>query len=139
MNKEISRDRVFIRKSDRSDYKLLQEQEFFNGRTNKELFMMAMTIGFHEGSPMNFKKGEKDGFFLLKDLNDEEKSLFYSIAAAEKDLNVLSNEDEVYTICEEYANCGIKLLKEKISSGEFGSFIKRFETELLEMIKKQKK
>ena len=131
-----TRDRVFIRKSDRENYKALQDQELFKGRANKEVFMMAMAVGFREGDRIEFRKGEKDGFFLLKDLNEKEKSIFFAMAVSEEDLNVLSDEDKVYTIAEEYANAGIKLLKSKVLVKEPGSYIKKLESELVEESKK---
>lgn len=132
-------DRVNIRKSDRKDYKFLQEQEPFEGKTNKEVFMMAMAVGFHKGNRIEFHKGEKEGFFLLKDLNDKEKSIFYAIAIAEEGVNVLLDTNKVYSIAEEYANGGIKLLKDKIFDGDAGSYVKKLESELIEISKKLKK
>jgi len=137
MVEKVRRDRVFIRKSDREDYKLLQKKEPFKGKANKEVFMMAMAVGFHEGSQISFRTGEKDGFFLLKDLNDKEKSIFYAIAVAEKNLNTLSDENEVYSIAENYANGGIKLLKDGVFSGEYGSYVKKMESELIQIVNRK--
>ena len=73
--------------------------------------------------------------YINSNLNDREKSVFYAIAVAEENLTVLSEEDEIYTIAEEYANGGIKLLKDKVFSKEPGSFIKKFESELMGELK----
>lgn len=131
-------DRINIRKNDRENYKELQKQEPFKGKTNKEIFMMAMAIGFHVGNRIKFCKGEKEGWFLLKDLNDEEKSIIYGLAINEEGLNILLEMDKIYSITEEYANGGIKILKDKIFSGDPGSYIKKLETELVNILKKIK-
>ena len=57
-------DRLNIRKSDRKDYnRLLEKDSPFSGKENKDLFMMALIIGFHEETRV--KLDGKEGFFLL--------------------------------------------------------------------------
>jgi len=125
-------DRLNIRKSDRKDYdRLLEKDSPFAGKENKDLFMMALIIGFHEETRV--KLDRKEGFFLLYHLNDKENSIIKAIAVAkEGDLNILLDKKKVYSIVEEYAAGGIKLLKDKVFSGGYGSYIKKLESELID-------
>ncbi len=129
-------DRLNIRKSDRKDYnRLLEKDSPFSGKENKDLFMMALIIGFHEETRV--KLDGKEGFFLLYHLNDKENSIIKAIAVAEEgDLNILLDKKKVYSIVEEYAAGGIKLLKDKVFSGGYGSYIKKLESELIDEFKK---
>lgn len=130
VNKEP--DRLYIRKSDRKDYdRLLEKDSPLVGKENKDLFMMALITGFHEGNRVKLDK--REGFFLLYHLNDEENSIIKAIAVAEEgDLNILLDKKKVYSIAEEYATSGIKLLRDKVFSGEYGSYIKKLESELID-------
>jgi len=130
VNKEP--DRLYIRKSDRKDYdRLLEKDSPLVGKENKDLFMMALITGFHEGTRVKLDK--REGFFLLYHLNDEENSIIKAIAVTEEgDLNILLDKKKVYSIAEEYAAGGIKLLRDKVFSGEYGSYIKKLESELID-------
>lgn len=126
-------DRFYINKSDRKDYdRLLEKDSPFHRRENKELFMMAMIFGFQEGNREELKK--KEGFFRTEYLTDEEMSIIKAIAVAEAgDLNVLLDKKKVFSIAEEYATGGIKILKDKVFSGEYGTYAKRLESELIQI------
>jgi len=130
VNKEP--DRLYIRKSDRKDYdRLLEKDSPLVGKENKDLFMMALITGFHEGTRVKLDK--KEGFFLFYHLNDEENSIIKAIAVAEEgDLSILLDKKKVYSIAEEYAASGIKLLKDKVFSGGYGSYIRKLESELID-------
>ena len=132
-------DRLNIRKSDRKDYdRLLEKDSPFAGKENKDLFMMAMIIGFQEGSRTPLDK--KEGFVRIEYLNEREKSVIKAISVTEGgDLSVLADKRKVYSLAEEYAAGGIKLLKGKVFSGGYGSFIKKLESELVEGFEKIKK
>ena len=132
-------DRLSINKSDRNDYsRLLEKDSPFSGKENKDLFIMAMIVGFHEGKRIKLDK--KDGFFLLYHLDDNEDTIIKAIAVAkEGNLNVLIDKKKVYSIAEEYAAGGIKLLKDKVFSEGFGSYIKELESSLIDEYKKFEK
>ena len=129
-------DRLNIQKSNRKDYdRLLEKDSPFVGKENKDLFMMALIIGFHEETRV--KLDRKEGFFLLYHLNDKENSIIKAIAVVkEGDLNILLDKKKVYSIVEEYAAGGIKLLKDKVFSGGYGSYIKKLESDLIDEFKK---
>ena len=129
--------RFYIEKSDKKDYdRLLERDSPLRGKDNKELFILAMTVGFREGQRMSLSK--KEGYFMTSYLNEEEKSIIKALAVAEEgDLGVLINKKKVHTIAEEYANGGIKLLKDKVFSGEYGSYAKKLEAELVEIFEEK--
>lgn len=130
-----TRDRICIDKGDRELYAKLQNQEdMFKGKTRKEQFLFAMSIGVKNDMRQPLTNRETGGFFLLKDLGPEDEALI-NIVAVLKDnsASVLSDQDEVCKIAEEYAHAGIKLLIDKIESSGFGSFDKQFEKELHEL------
>jgi len=130
--KDAYPDRLYVEKSAINDYDQLKGKDSpFYGRENKELFIAAMTLGFHENSKKDLSK--KEGFVRTEYLTDEEKSLIKAIAIAEEgNLNVLLDKKRVFSIAEEYAAGGIKLLKERVFE-EFGSYAKRLESELVKI------
>ena len=128
-----------IRKADKDDYKRLMEKDSpFAGKDDKDLFLMAMIMGFSERSRTPLDR-QKDSFVRIEYLKEREKSIITAIAVADEgDLSVLADKRKVYSIAEEYAAGGIKLLKEKVLGG-YGSFIKKLESELVEGFEKIKK
>lgn len=129
-------DRLYVRRSDIEDYDRLKEKDSpLASKDNKDLFMMAMSIGFYEGARTEL--GSKKDFVRIEYLTDREKSIIKAIAVAEeKGLDVLLDKKKVYSIAEEYAAGGIKLLKDKVFSGGYGSFSKKLESDLLEQFRK---
>jgi len=100
------------------------------------MFMMTMALGFKRKSRVPLKKG-KDGLSRLVDFKDYNITLIKSLALKEtKDVNVLLNDEEIYKIAEEYANGGIKIIKNFVIGEDPGSYIKKLCTELLEISKK---
>lgn len=131
-------DRLYV--SNKDDYKRIQERDSpLAQKENKYIFMMAMVIGYKEGSRVNLPKG-KEEWVRTEYLNSDEKSVIKAIAVAEEgSLDVLLDKKKVYSIAEEYAAGGIKLLKNSIFSGGYGSFIKKLESELVDEFKKFEK
>lgn len=129
MQKKI--DRLFVDKRDFSDFNRLKEKDTpFAGSQNKDVFLAAMVLGYHEGARIQLKS--KEGYFMKSYLKDEELALINAIAIAEdKNLSVLLDQQKVFTIAEEYATGGIQLLKERVFGGEYGSYAKKLESDLL--------
>lgn len=124
-------DRIYVDKKDLDDFNRLKEKDSpFSNSQNKDLFLAAMIIGYHEGGRIAPKN--KEGYFRTEYLTNEERALIRAIAiATEADLNVLLDVQKVYSIAEEYATGGISILKAKVFSGEYGSYVKKLENELL--------
>ena len=134
MNEEP--DRVYVEKSAIKDFERLREDSPFKGRENKELFLLAMSTGFHEGSLKKLEK--KEGFVRTEYFSPEEKAVIKSIAIRkEGGLNVLLDKKKVYSIAEEYAAAGIKILSEKVFGGEYGSYIKKLESDLVQIYREK--
>ena len=123
---------IYIDKKDVADFTSLRERKDspFANAQNKEIFLAAMVVGFHEGGRIEVKN--REGYIRTEYLSDEERALIRAIAiSAEGGLNALLDEQKVYSIAEEYATGGISLLKAKVFSGEYGSYVKKLESELL--------
>ena len=124
-------DRFFV---DIEDRNLYDEIEIFKTKSRKEQFLLAMTIGFKDGAKLKLKS--PDGFFLLKDLNQEDEALINAVAIKESDnIEVLLDKKKVYNIAEQYAHAGVRILHDKIISTQFGSFNVKFEKELFDIYK----
>ena len=136
--KDKGPDRVSIRDKDKEIYDELQKKDKSSpllNKRNRVLYMLALITGFSEGEPIKLDK--KKGYILLENLSDEDKVIIKAIAVSEeKDLSVLTDREKVYTIADEYAAAGIRLLKKKILGREYGSYIKELESELIKQIRR---
>jgi hypothetical protein len=124
-------DRLYVDKADRALYDSIKE-DVFEGRTRKEQFLLAMAFGFRYGGEGQSLK-TKTEFFHAKDLHPEDEALLQAVALSHDSVDVLSDEGEVYRIAEEYAHTGIRLLHDEVTSGQHGSFYKRFEKDLFDI------
>ncbi len=71
---------------------------------------------------------------MAKDMGPQDEALIDAVAIAKSNsVAVLSNRARVYQIAEEYAHAGIRLLHDQAISGP-GSFYKRFERDLFELL-----
>jgi hypothetical protein len=130
-------DRIYVGRKDLKDFRDLVKEKHspFADSQNKDIFLAAMIVGYHESGRIPL--GSKEGFFREEYLSDEERALIRAVAVStEGDLNVLLDEQKVYSIAEEYATGGIALLKAKVFSGEYGSYAKKLESELLRTFRK---
>ena len=83
----------------------------------KLAFLWAVSIGVHE-KHRTVLEGKKEGLFRWANLDPDELSFLQAIALAEtEDINVLTDIDMIQMISEEYANFGIRALKEYFSDG----------------------
>ncbi len=116
------RDRLFMDKDDRKLYEKLETEELFLNKSKREHFLYAMAIGFKNN--VRFPLESKDGLFHTTDLRPEDESLIKALALITTDNNfeILSNKDEMFTIAEEYARGGIRLIIDKIESMPLGSY-----------------
>jgi hypothetical protein len=124
--------RLYIERPDKEKYdSLLGKDGVFAGKDNKDVFIMAMVIGYSRGVRVELVR--KEGYVRFEYLKDRDKSIMKSIAVADRGtLDVLLNKKMVYSIAEEYAAGGIKLLVDMVFGGSYGSFEKRLESELVE-------
>jgi hypothetical protein len=135
-NKKL--DRLHVYREDIKTYydKLKEKHSPFSGAANKELFLAAMVIGFYEGGRIEVKS-PKEGYIFEDYLSPSERKLLNTIAVyEEKKLEVLLDKEKVFQIAEEYAAGGITILSAKVFSGDYGTYSKKMENELLEKFKK---
>lgn len=126
-------DRLYVDRKDLDDWKRLKERDSpFAGCDNKDVFLAAMAVGYNEHAKMEIQKGRRDGYFFSDNLKPDELAIVRAIAVAEEgSLNVLLDEQKVYSIAEQYASGGVRLLKNNVFSGEYGSYAKKLESDLL--------
>lgn len=129
-------DRLYIDKKDLDDFNRLKATDSpFAGSQNKDVFMAAMVIGYYEGSRVKIKK--KEGYVRESYLNSEDRALINALAVSEEgNLNVLLDAQRVFSIAEQYATGGIRLLKARVFGEEYGSYTKKLESELLRAYEK---
>ena len=132
-------DRFFIEEDDKEVYDNLKSVNTPIGKykklENKDVFMLAVCYGF----TYDIRKPLQKRFGYVRPIYFDEKELniLYTIAYNQEiKLQVYSDFKKVYEIIEEYANGGIHILKDKVESGEFGTFEKKFEEKLVELYRK---
>jgi len=127
-------DRLSIDKADREYYEHAAiKNEVFKGRENKEQFLFAMAIGFKNqlSSPLD----AREGFVRAEYLRPEDEALIDAVAIHHTgSADVLADREAVFRIAEEYAHAGIKLLYNKATSSQTGTFHKHLEKELFELL-----
>jgi len=138
-------DRLYIARGDRGLYDevnkegMLKYKDRGGTRTRKEQFLFAMATGFKSALRQPMKSRDGGGFFLSKDLHDEDVALLNAVALADTGSpQVLLDRAEVFRIAEEYAHAGIRLLADRVGSTSFASFEKRLEKELRELAKQRR-
>ena len=130
--------RVFVRKKDIDDFRVLQQEKDSNfyKKDNKSIFLMAMILGFNNKQRIPFDKREE--FVRMEYFSQEDKSLMKAIAikSSEKGLKVLLDPQAIYSIAEQYAAGGIGYLKEMVFGSQYGSYVKKLESDLVEAFDK---
>lgn len=129
-------DRLSVdKKTDRDLYNEI-EQEVFLEMPRKDQFLFAMAFGFKYQTRREL--GTKEGFFLAKDMGPRDEALMNALAVVETgSVAVLADRARVYQIAEEYAHAGVKLLHSQVTSEQHGSFYKRFERDIFDMLEDQ--
>jgi len=127
-------DRLYIDYDDRDVYKkLADELDLFKGTTTKEQFLFTMAIGFKHRTRIPLVK--KENWFLKKDMKPDDEALVNAVALADaRSVDILSDAGAVFKIAEEYAHAGLAILHDKVGTGQFGTFSKRFEGELSDIL-----
>lgn len=125
-------DRVYISESDRPIYDRLKKYVDgpLKGRKNKELFMMAMILGYYKMKVRSELKKPED-YDHVENLGSDRRTIIKAIAVAEEGMEVLDDEAKVYKIANEYAATGIKILEGMANDPDY-DFIKKLENMLVE-------
>jgi len=124
-------DRLYVGKGDKDLYDKMVQESILKNTTRKEQFLLAMAYGIR--SNVRRKIEQREEFFLRKDLLLEDEAMLDAIAIrADNALDVLSSKVQIFSIAQEYAHAGIRLLAAEIEGTSYGSFEKKFEKELFE-------
>lgn len=112
---------VFIDKRDFETYQELIKTHYFKGKKNIDIFLCATLIGLNVvGKPSPLDNSKKKDYFRVNDNKNKESMIILKSLAISKfnDVNVLSDEDKLFSFCEDYANAGIKRLNSWYKSTE---------------------
>lgn len=127
-------DRLYIDKKDKELYEKLKEEKIFRGKSNKELFILALIYGYR--NKVHREISNKEGFVRTEYLDEKDWALIKSIAIDHKSVEILNDKGKIVNIVQEYAHMGIQILKSNLERSQYGSFDKLFERELIEEYKK---
>lgn len=99
---------IYIENNDFDIYrKIIKETKYF--KKNLELFTCAVLVGkfiVKESLPL---KNRKDYIRVDIDTSGQNFTILKCLAiASDNNVNILNNENKLYTYCENYANAGIK-------------------------------
>ena len=137
MAKEIIKDpQIFITKEAREVFDNIKRSfTEFRQFDNKDFFILAVMFGYENGAKKALKPAdtEKSGFARERYLSDTDNAVLKAIAVSEKnDIEAISDIKTIYAIAEEYANGGVKYLKEFIFDNP-ASFVKKYAVMLSEI------
>lgn len=121
-NEDKNRTIVYVDADDFDDiYKKLIKSHYFKGLKNIDLFLCATLVGMNVvGKPLPLDNSNKKDYFRVVDNKNKESMIILKSLAISKfnDVNVLSDEDKLFSFCEDYANAGIKQLGAWYNSNE---------------------
>lgn len=127
--------KLYIRRSDREKYDKILGDSVFSGKGNKDVFMMALVVGYYHKARVELTN--REGFVRVEYLKDKDRSIMKAVAVAETgSLDVLVDKKQVHIIAEEYAAGGMELLIDMVFRGGYGSFVKKLESELVQQFEK---
>lgn len=96
-----------------------------------------MAIGLSENSYCELS-GKKETYIRSEYLKEKDKALIDAVAVYHiGNLEVLQDMKKVFSIAENYAAGGLKLLKERVFEGEMGTFTKRLESDLRSILENE--
>ena len=126
-----------IRKSELDIYNhILADDSPLAGMSRKRAFLLAMATGHREGKYSEVLT-DRETYVRNEYLTPEERAIIDAIAVhLDGNLSVLSDTKRVFTIAEGYASGGLKSLYQQVFEGEYGTYSKRIEAELRNVIKK---
>jgi hypothetical protein len=104
----------------------------FAGKDQKEIFLFAMALGYYnrQKSPVT----EKQNNIPVQALTERQKWAVLPIGVTEKeDLLSLKDETSIYSLAEQYANEGMKILKSQMDNKEL-NYSKALEAELRDIL-----
>lgn len=129
MSEKNKRTFLYIDEDDFKRYqKIINKEEYF--KKNIELFTCAVLIGrFIVGQPLPLKK-RKDYIRLDMNTSNQNFVILKCLAIANyDDVNILNNDEKLYSYCEMYANAGFKEIYKWYSDDNYD-----FETKISKIV-----
>jgi hypothetical protein len=122
-----------IEKSDKLIYnKLEQSNEIFKDKSHKDIFMIALALGYKNKLPKKMKKSYP--LVNCSSFSSRDCWVITAIAVEEKGMAVLSDMLEIRKIAEGYANAGFEILQKKLYEEKPGNVLNHLEAEMIEML-----
>lgn len=124
MPKEKGLDRLFVEERVAEIFRNLTQASTKNAsiltqpfKENKDAFLWAVSLGVKFGSRKRLED-KREGLLRYDYLSNDEKQFLGMLALAETgDINVLKDEGSIQEIAEEYANQGIRIIKQNVYDG----------------------
>lgn len=112
MNKRAD---AFIHKDKSYKYAALVDNEssIFYKHTRTDVYVAAVSVGYYNRQSERIPTSSKQNLFVsttLGENRDDNLWIMRSIAIATRGIEILSNIREIFSICDEFANCGIDIL-----------------------------
>lgn len=116
-NEDKKRNFIYIDDDDFEFYQELKKSHYFKDSSfkNIDLFLFATIVGLKiVGKPSSLDNvDKKKDYIRVNDNKNKDSMVILKSLAISKfnDVNVLSNNDKIFSLCEDYANSGIKRIK----------------------------
>src|SRR3989344_2475510 len=122
-----------IEKSDQITYNQLeQSNEIFKDKSHKDIFMMALTLGFK--NKLSKKMNKPYPLINCSSFSSRDCWVIAAIAVQDKGLAVLNDMTEMRKIAEGYANAGFEILQKKLLEEKPGDVLNHLEAEMIEIL-----
>ncbi len=138
---ELKDPQIYISKEARFLFDNMKKLEEFKNFDNKDFFMLGTVFGYYYEKRKPMKKSDRtqSGFTRERYLTQTDLDLLKAIAISEEnDISLAKKIPDIFSIAEEYANGGIKHLKEFIYDNP-ADFLKKFNSLLYKTREKTQK
>ncbi len=115
---------------------LATKSSMFYGLRQWDLFRYSLSLGMHYGKELDFKR--KTANIPTEWLHDQDMIAIFAavFSLKQNDLSILNEPKKIQTICENYANYGVRKLMEINSQVEMANPIAEYESLLNKAITK---
>lgn len=123
-DEDKKRNFIYIDEEDFEFYQELKKSNYFKDKSfkNIDLILFATLVGLKivgTPSPLENVNKKKDYIRVNDNKNKDSMVILRSLAISKfEDVNVLSNNDKIFTFCEDYANSGIKRIQSWYNNNE---------------------
>ena len=110
------------------------KSSMFHGLRQWDLFRYSLSLGVHYGKELDFKR--KTANIPTEYIHDKDIVAIFSavFSLKDNDLSILHEPKKIQTICENYANYGVRKLMEMNSQVEMANPISEYESQIKKVI-----